>query len=79
MYNSNEQKLVDSNIGYCLSAWNYPVPPSDVQFVPGLSPCAEWNHIVLIPSKCLHSIEFFFHNIELRLIFTHIWRKLNTD
>ncbi|CAB3976565.1 Hypothetical predicted protein [Paramuricea clavata] len=50
MYNSNEQKLVDSNIGYCVSAWNYPVPPPDVQFVSGLSPCAEWNHIVLIPN-----------------------------
>ena len=50
IYNADKEELVDINIGYCFSSWNYLEPPPEVQFVPGLSPCADWNHMILNPN-----------------------------
>jgi hypothetical protein len=50
-YISDVQELVDTNIGYCFSPWYYPLSPVQVGFVPGLSPCGEWNRMILNPSK----------------------------
>ena len=50
IYNADKEELVDTNTGYCFSSWYYPIPPPEVNFVPGLSPCADWNHIILNPN-----------------------------
>ena len=65
LYYSDQQLLVDITTTLCMSPWDYPVPPPDVQFVPGLSPCAEWNHIILNPSK--YFISIFLHDMSIRL------------
>ena len=51
IYDSDQKHLVDLTVSLCMSPWNYPIPPPDVNCVPGLSPCAEWNDITLQPSK----------------------------
>ena len=60
VYNPNSKQLININTGYCFSAWYYLLPPPEVQFVPGLSPCAEWNRVMLSPSKYLvYFFQFF--------------------
>lgn len=51
LYYSDNQRLLDLTVTLCMSSWYYSLPPPDVQFVPGLSPCAGWNKIILNPSK----------------------------
>ena len=50
-YNSDNESLIDIKAEYCFSPWSYSKPPPEVRFVPGLSPCAKWNRVVLNPSK----------------------------
>jgi hypothetical protein len=53
-YSQDTENLISTNTdksGDCISPWSYSKPPAEVQFVPGLSECAEWNRVVLRPSK----------------------------
>ncbi|XP_028403883.1 uncharacterized protein LOC114526472 [Dendronephthya gigantea] len=49
-YNSSNERLVNINTGLCFSPWYYPLSPSDVSYVPGLSPCADYNRMILTPN-----------------------------
>lgn len=50
-YNSTSEYLMDLTMGqgWCLSPWVYDLPPPDISYVPGVSPCGIWNYITLQP------------------------------
>ena len=52
-YNPDNKNLTGIKGGYCLSPWLYSKRPHEVRFVPGLSPCAKWNRVILNPCKYL--------------------------
>ena len=50
-YDSVNKYLVDVTMGqnWCLSPWSNGLPPTDITYMPGVSPCDGWNHVTLEP------------------------------
>ena len=54
-YDSTDIRLIDVSMGatWCFSPWRNSYPPYDITYMPGVSPCAGWNEVFLIPGRCI--------------------------
>ena len=62
-YNPENETLIAIKYpAHCFGPWEYTAQQPEIKYIPGLSPCAHWNRVVLNLSKCVVFLLFFDFN-----------------